>query len=238
RCAVPLRRNETAVPASLLTGQAPETAGEQPVRSIENRVLPAIYGLFLPCWIIPDFVRKSTGFANLDRLLARRDASSRKNQRPPAMDLQATSPTGWALGRSIRWRQAHHPEPRPGGASILSVPNFFGTSGPFLERRLSVIRHQSEMRDPSQLGHLCNLAVNESIGEADLRRLDPRVGVVDAPQARPIDRAEAHRAGLAARVDVAIRQLERAKQRAGAANGHDLGVRSRVIARRDLIPAF
>src|SRR5262249_53483430 len=128
---------------------------------------------------------------------------SRKNQRPPAMDLQATSPTGWALGRSIRWRQAHHPEPRPGGASILSVPNFFGTSGPFLERRLSVIRHQSEMRDPSQLGPRCILAINESFVEPDLRRLDPRVGVVDAPQSRPIDRAEAHRAGLAARVDVA-----------------------------------
>jgi len=36
----------------LLTGQALETAGEQPVRSIEKPVLPAIYGLFLPWWII------------------------------------------------------------------------------------------------------------------------------------------------------------------------------------------
>src|SRR5262249_47902745 len=34
------------------------------VRSIEKPVLPAIYGLFLPCWIIADFVRKSIGFAN------------------------------------------------------------------------------------------------------------------------------------------------------------------------------
>src|SRR6516164_11790515 len=52
RSAVPLRRNETAVQASLLAGQGLETAGEQPVRSIEKAVLPAIYGLFLPWWII------------------------------------------------------------------------------------------------------------------------------------------------------------------------------------------
>jgi len=94
------------------------------------------------------------------------------------------------------------------------------------------------MRNPSQLRRLCHFAVNESIVEADLRRFDPRVGIVDTPQACPIDRAEAHRAGLAARVDVAVRQVERAKQRAGSANGYDLGMRGRVIARRDLIPAL
>src|SRR5262249_20986075 len=52
RCAFPLRRNETAGPAGLLSGQALETAGELPVRWIEKPVPPAIYGLFLPCWII------------------------------------------------------------------------------------------------------------------------------------------------------------------------------------------
>src|SRR5262245_35608103 len=94
------------------------------------------------------------------------------------------------------------------------------------------------MRNPSQLRRLCHFAVNESIVEADLRRFDPCVSVVVTPQACPIERAEAHRSGLAAGVDVAGRQVERAKQRAGSANGYDLGMRGRVIARRNLIPAL
>src|SRR5262245_11217449 len=63
RCAVPLRRNETAGPAGLLSGQALEVAGEQPVRSIEKPVPPAIYGLFLPCRIIPRFCKKKYRFS-------------------------------------------------------------------------------------------------------------------------------------------------------------------------------
>jgi hypothetical protein len=124
------------------------------------------------------------------------------------------------------------------GCTHPSIPNLLRTGGPLHERDLSVVRYQSEMRNPSQLRRLRNFAIDESIVEADLRRLDPRVGVIDALQSRPIDRGEAHRAGLAARVDVAVRQVESTKQRASATNGHDLGMRSRVIARRDLIPTL
>src|SRR5258707_4007440 len=119
-----------------------------------------------------------------------------------------------------------------------SVPNFLRTGGPFLERYLGIIRHQSEMRNLSQFRHPRNFAVNEPIIKPDLRRLGPRISVVNTPQSRPIDRAEAHRAGLATRVDVAVWQVKRAKQRTGAANGYDLGMRGRVVARRNLIPAF
>src|SRR5262249_60672464 len=97
-----------------------------------------------------------------------------------------------------------------------------GAGGPFVEGSLSVIRHQSEMRDPSQLRHLRNFAVNELVIEADLRGVDPRVGKIDAPQSRPIDRAEAHGAGLTARVDIAVHQVESTEERASATNGHDL----------------
>jgi len=92
--------------------------------------------------------------------------------------------------------------------------------------------------NPSQARLQSDLTVNELVVEADVCRLGPRVGVVDAPQPRPIDCAEAHRAGLAARVDVAVRQVERAQQRAGTANGHNLGMRGRVVVGRDLVPAF
>src|SRR5262249_41275532 len=39
-------------------------------------------------------------------------------------------------------------------------------------------------------------------------------------------------------LDVAVRQVERAQQRAGTANGHNLGMRGRVVVGRDLVPAF
>jgi len=94
------------------------------------------------------------------------------------------------------------------------------------------MRNRSQFRGPS------NLAVNKAVIEPDPRRLGTRIRVVNAPQSRPIDRAEAHRAGLATRVDVAVRQFERPKPCAGSANGHDLGMRGRIVARRDLIPAF
>src|SRR5579871_358401 len=53
-----------------------------------------------------------------------------------------------------------------------------------------------------------------------------------------MDCAEAHRARLAARVDLAIRQMESAKLGAGAPDGHDFGVSRRVAGRGDLVPAF
>src|SRR6266498_5564405 len=124
------------------------------------------------------------------------------------------------------------------GRQHSSITNFLRTCGPFLERGLGVLCLEPNERDLSQLGRPSNFAENESIIKPDLRRLGSRIRVVNAPQSRPIDRAEAHRAGLATRVNVAVWQVERAKQRTGAANGYDLGMRGRVVARRNLIPAF
>src|SRR5262249_19367275 len=119
-----------------------------------------------------------------------------------------------------------------------SIPSLPRTGGPFCECRPRIVRHQPDVWNPSQTRLQSDLTVNELVVEADVCRLGPRVGVVDAPQPRPIDCAEAHRAGLAARVDVAVRQVERAQQRAGTANGHNLGMRGRVVVGRDLVPAF
>src|SRR6516164_4246510 len=119
-----------------------------------------------------------------------------------------------------------------------SIPSLPRTGGPFRECHLRIIRHQPDVWNPSQPRLQSDLTVNELVVEADVCRLGPRVGVIDAPQSRPIDCAEAHRAGLAARVDVAVRQVERAQQRAGTANGHNLGMRGRVVVGRDLVPAF
>jgi hypothetical protein len=71
-----------------------------------------------------------------------------------------------------------------------SVPNFFWTGGPFFECYLGIVRHQSKMRNRSQFWDPRNLAVNEAVIEPDLRRLGSHIRVVNAPQSRPIDRAE------------------------------------------------
>jgi hypothetical protein len=65
--------------------------------------------------------------------------------------------------------------------SLILVPNFLRTGGPLLERYLSVLRHQSEMRDSSQFRHLRDFAVNEIIIKTDLRGVDSRICKIDAP---------------------------------------------------------
>src|ERR1039458_8671268 len=71
--------------------------------------------------------------------------------------------------------------------------------------------------------------VDEVIIEIDSRRVLAGVAVEDIPQARPVDRGQAHRARLATGVKVAIVQLERLQALAGLANGDNLGMGRRVV---------
>src|SRR5262249_17811290 len=65
-----------------------------------------------------------------------------------------------------------------------------------------------------------------------------RVRVIESAKSRPVDGAKTHRTRLATGVDLAIRETESAEFRAGAPDGGDFGVGSRVAGRGDLVPAF
>src|SRR5271170_7531865 len=61
---------------------------------------------------------------------------------------------------------------------------------------------------------------------------------MDARGARPINRPEAHGAGLAGRVKLAIAKLEEPKFLARLANGHDFRVGGGIVGRGDAVRAL
>lgn len=79
--------------------------------------------------------------------------------------------------------------------------------------------------------------VNQIVVELNPRGVLPRVGVINLPQPRPVNRRQAHRARLATDVDRAIRQSKRLQFCAGVANGGNFGVRCRVMGRSHPVPA-
>ena len=87
-------------------------------------------------------------------------------------------------------------------------------------------------------GALRHLVVDEGVVEADRRRLVARVGVDDPREARPIGGGEAHRAGLAARIERRALEREGVDRAAGAADRDDLGMGGRVVRGGDLVPAL
>ena len=87
-------------------------------------------------------------------------------------------------------------------------------------------------------GAFGDLVVDESVVEADRGRLVARVGVDDPGETRPIGGGEAHRAGLAARIEHRALEREGVDRAAGAADRDHLGMSGRVVRRGDLVPAF
>src|SRR5205807_666665 len=103
-----------------------------------------------------------------------------------------------------------------------------------LRRRI----HDADRRDAALRKRNADLAIDEIVIEADLRRIAARVGIIDALDARPVDRAEAHRARLAVRVDVAAFEAEGLELGAGAADRGYLSMAGAIVGRGNLIPAF
>src|SRR5690606_7534178 len=66
--------------------------------------------------------------------------------------------------------------------------------------------------------------------ESGMARILTGSGNVDAIGTRPIDRPEAHRAGLARGVDLASFELEASQRPARLAYGDDLGMSRRIVA--------
>src|SRR5690554_1731853 len=73
------------------------------------------------------------------------------------------------------------------------------------------------------------LLIDAVVIEADGGRMMAGVGVIDSVEPSPVDRPEAHRAGLAARVDFAALQAEAVQDPTGLADRHDLGMRGRIV---------
>ena len=118
--------------------------------------------------------------------------------------------------------------PPPGRWLVL---NLIGLRLPLLESGLGGVAEQRLHRDRARPRAQRDLPVNEIVVEADVRRITAGVAVVGLRNARPIDRGQAHRAGLAAGVELAVGQLEGAQAAAGLADGRHLGMRGRVVAR-------
>src|SRR5262249_7266803 len=118
-----------------------------------------------------------------------------------------------------------------------SVPNLIGLRQPRVENAPGLVTRQTHERQRAFAYPGLNFAVDRRIVEADCGRVGARVGVIDAVDPGPIDGAETHGTRLAARIDVAALEAEGADGPAGFADRHDLGMRGRIVCRRDLVPA-
>src|SRR5688572_28843916 len=93
----------------------------------------------------------------------------------------------------------------------------------------SLVAAQAEAWDFAPAGFARELVVKHLVQEAGFGGVGPAGGVVNARNARPIGRAQAHRAGLAARVELGAFEEKGASALTGLADGHDLRVRGRVV---------
>jgi hypothetical protein len=138
------------------------------------------------------------------------------------------------------------------GAGDLLAPSLRGTGLPISAisrapcrpcrarrgRRPAPLAHELDHRDAALRVRQLAAPRRSRVVEAHRRGIGRAVAEVDALGPRPVDGAEAHRAGLAAGVEVAAVELERAERAAGLADRHDLGVRGGVVGRRHLVGAL
>jgi len=87
-------------------------------------------------------------------------------------------------------------------------------------------------------GRAAEFFVDEGVVEVSGGSIGGGGGVEDTVRASPVERAEAHGARFAGRVQIAAGQLEVAKNAAGLANGLDFGVGGRVVGGCDAVGAF
>src|SRR5215813_564109 len=131
------------------------------------------------------------------------------------------------------------PRGLPGPLFILvafdSVRNLVRLFQPFLEYAPGLVGLLMDERHGPAIDRLAELAVDVIVVEPDGGRIAAGVGVVDTIEPRPVDRAQAHRAGFAARIHLATLQAERAEPAAGCADCDHLRMRGRIAERRDLV---
>ncbi len=97
-----------------------------------------------------------------------------------------------------------------------------------------------QLRDgeTSVTGRAAEFFVDEGVVKAGGGSIGGGGGVEDTVRASPVDRAEAHGARFAGRVEIAAGQLETAEDAAGLANGLDFSVGGRVVGGGNAVGAF
>src|SRR5882762_10854483 len=82
------------------------------------------------------------------------------------------------------------------------------------------------------------LVIDEGIVESGACGIGGGCGVENSRGARPVNRAEAHGAGLARRIKIAAAELKISESAAGFANGHDFRMRGWIVVKGDAVRAF
>ena len=112
---------------------------------------------------------------------------------------------------------------------LLHLPGAEGFEG--------LVAEQRDERHGAFFDMLFQFLVNEVIGEVDGGGILFRVAVIDALDMRPIDGAEAHRAGLAGGIDDTVREVEGAQFATGLADGVHFGMGGGVVVAGDAVRA-
>ena len=119
----------------------------------------------------------------------------------------------------------------------MSVFDAVGLVLPGLERRGGFVRKQLGRSDRPSCQGLGQLMVDEVVRESGGGGFLSCTAEVEPREVGPVDGGEAHRAGLAAGVEVAAGEMKVAQLPAGVANGHDFGMSRRIVRRSDAVAA-
>ena len=82
------------------------------------------------------------------------------------------------------------------------------------------------------------LIIDESVVKTGTRGVGRSCSVENSRGARPVNRAEAHGARLARRIEIAALELKISENAAGLANGHDFRMRRRIVRKSDAVRGF
>src|SRR5579884_2507975 len=120
----------------------------------------------------------------------------------------------------------------------FSIFHFIRLILPLLESSQRLLVHEL-LHDQFAFGDWTrDFGVDEIVVETDPCGVLARVGVIDFPHSRPVNRRKAHRTRFATRVQFAIVEMKSFQSPAGFADGHDFCVRGRVVGGSDLVPAL
>ena len=121
--------------------------------------------------------------------------------------------------------------------SVTSVRDLVLLGDPLVERLHGLLPQELLHRKAAAGTGTGDFAIEELVVESRPGGILPGTGEVDPGDPRPVGRGQAHRTGLATRIEHAPVEVERPEFAAGLADGHDLGVGGGVVGPGDLVPA-
>jgi hypothetical protein len=119
-----------------------------------------------------------------------------------------------------------------------SISFFVGFGGPRPKNGQALIAKQFFHRNTPGLVGFLQFVVYECVVESRARGIGCRARIENACGTRPVNRAQAHGARLASRVQMASRQLESSERAACCANRDNFRMRRRIVRSGHLIGAL